>query len=95
MGAWSVNVDGNDAALDYLNVLIKKGFEIAEDNPSYLLLADIIAKYNYALEDDEFTKLEAIIKEEIKNVDDWVKDSREDRLEVLNKLLADIKKLHV
>lgn len=95
MGAWSVKVDGNDAALDYLSVLVKKGFGIAEGNPDYLLLADIITKYNYILEDDKFTKLETIIKEEIKNVNDWVKDSREDRLEVLNKLLTDIKKLHV
>lgn len=95
MGAWSVKVDGNDAALDYLSVLVKRGFEIAECNPDYLLLADIITKYNYILDDEEFTKLETIIKEEIENVDAWVKDSRQDRLEVLNKLLDDIKKVHV
>lgn len=90
MGAWHTGIYDNDTALDFMGKVTE--YVATEMTPScneeVLVVADMMSKYLFPSPLDSVLFIN-VIKEELDRLENWKEEKREERKEVLLKLLKD------
>lgn len=87
MGAWGTGIYHNDQALDFVGKITDHAFKTADFDEDFLVVANMLQGQASATK-VQAKKIIKIIQNQISNIDCWSGDSQEERMAMLEKLLA-------